>query len=289
MSPTDVLELPPPWAPHPRRVRWFIPLVALALSGCGGPDRHPTADFEALPSEGALRAGLLARAARGEATADLAHSIAASYWRTGDLDSTRLFLERAIALDPRHVDSLTWLSRLLYERGAITEGLAVLEPAMRGWADPPPEVRVNRAVLEIARGDLAAADSVLAACVTAHPTYAPAYGNLGYLELKLGRPAEAARRLRLAIALDSTVAEFHNNLGIACREELRFADSVTEFERAVALNPGFAEAHYNLALVYKLYLSDDERARLHFRRFLALGGLPNQEVAELFRREEAKR
>jgi Tfp pilus assembly protein PilF len=70
------------------------------------------------------------------------------------------------------------------------------------------------------------------------------------------------------------------------RKEQKFTESAHDFERAVELDPSFREAHHNLALLYKLYRSDDERARNHFRRFLTLGGQPDADVAALFLLEE---
>jgi Tfp pilus assembly protein PilF len=75
-------------------------------------------------------------------------------------------------------------------------------------------------------------------------------------------------------------------LGIVYRRQHDFEPAARAFERAIAIDPGFLEAHHNLALLYKLYLFDEDRARRHFRSFIALGGAAEEEIVALFRREE---
>ena len=144
----------------------------------------------------------------------------------------------------------------------------------------------NLALLKLAWGESEAAGTLLQRSIAEHPSYAPAYGNLGFLELQNGNLAAAQKALERAIELDDDIPEFHNNLGIVHRKQQQFAVAAHDFERAVALEPDFREAHHNLALLYKLYLLDDDKARQHFRRFLALGGQADAEVTALFQVEE---
>jgi tetratricopeptide (TPR) repeat protein len=254
-------------------IRHLLPgfVLLLPLLGCASSAQPLPAPIESPPSE-AL-------------SADRAHALASDSWRRGNHDSTRVYLEQALLLEPRHAESLAWLTRLLYEHGEIEAGLRLLDPALRDWDAPPPEVLVNLAVLTLASGDVVAADSILVACADAHPDYAPARGNLGYLRLQFKDYAGAAQQLEAALDLDPGVAEFENNLGIAYREASRLDDAIAAFARAADLDPTLAEAHFNLALVYKLNLDDDERGRAHFRRYLALGGVPDRDVAQLFQRD----
>ena len=269
-----------------------LALIALGLgvlSGCAGRSGRP--DLEEPPppvDEPTLRANYrTAIAAGGSGAADAAYALAGSYWRTHQPDSTRASLEEAVALDPRHPAALAWLSRLYYEAGEIERGITLLEPAAAATDSAShPEVLTNLALLKLAWGESEAAGTLLQRSIAEHPSYAPAYGNLGFLELQNGNLAAAQKALERAIELDDDIPEFHNNLGIVHRKQQQFAVAAHDFERAVALEPDFREAHHNLALLYKLYLLDDDKARQHFRRFLALGGQADAEVTALFQVEE---
>jgi Flp pilus assembly protein TadD len=271
----------------------YLVLVAISMAfaawmagGCGGTTDTRPAATAAEVNEAYTRALLSQEVRRQGYTPPLAQEIAASFWRSGQLDSSRVYLEMAVTIDPHYVPALTWLSRLYYEQGEIADGIALLEPVIFALTDPDPELLANLSVLRLAWGDVGEAESLLRTCQVKHPTYAPAYGNLGYLYLQLGDVDRAETELRAAIAQNGEVPEFHNNLGIVYRRAERFEQAADEFAQAIAIDPEFREAHHNLALLYKLYLYDDQRARRHFRSYLALGGRPDQEVSSLFRRVE---
>jgi len=258
--------------------------VLAALAGCAGRQAPPEAGVTPVRDERARRADYLNQvAAGGPGAADAAYALAESYWRSHKADSSRVFLEKTIALDPQHGPALAWLSRHLFEEGEIERGIALLEPAVPAEGAVHPEVLVNLALLKNAWGESETAAALLARAIAEHPDYAPAHGNLGYLHLQNGDLGRAAGELERAIALDSKLPEFHNNLGIVHRKQQKFAEAVNNFERALRLDPAFREAHHNLALLYKLYLANPEEARTHFRQFLALGGQADAEVQALFR------
>jgi len=263
--------------------------VAGGLNGCGQARPGDPEPLAAPPPELARRAELWQAVATDGRHAATLHPLAASYWRSGDLDSCRVLLEEAVALDPQHLDSLTWLSRLYYETGDIAAGLALLEPLAYTPRFEPPEILTNLAVLRMAAGRTDDASALLEQCVAVHPEYPAAYGNLGFIHMQAGDLEAARTALEAAIGRDPAVPQFHNNLGIVYRRMQRFRDAERAFQAAIAVAPDFIEAHHNLALLYKLYLHDDERARAAFRRFIALGGSASRQVTALFRLDESRR
>jgi tetratricopeptide (TPR) repeat protein len=266
-----------------------LAVAAALIAGCGGAsNQQPAAlgEDSAELEQLARRAALHEQASTIGYDAELCYELGASYWESGQLDSSRVYLEQAVLIDPYHVPSLTWLSRLYYEEGEIAEGILLLDPVVTSMEHPPAEILANMAVLRLAWGDIDHAIEHLLSCQHHHPGYAPAYGNLGYIYLQLGDLESAAGELRAAILHDATVPEFHNNLGIVYRRTDRFEQAANAFKRAIDIDPHFLEAHHNLALLYKVYLNDEDRARRHFRNFLALGGDPGDDVTQLFRRAE---
>jgi tetratricopeptide (TPR) repeat protein len=278
---------------HRHRPPRSVPLVqaailvahlALLTLSCGAPAHQEPREASARTrNEAALRARLRGAMLADGVSATLLHRIAASYWRSGQVDSSRQLLEQAVLLDSHHVPSLTWLSRIYYEHGDLAAGIALLQPVVDEAPDIDAEILTNLSVLRLASGDTTAAESLLRHCAERFPDHAPARGNLGYLDLCRGAPGRAISELEAAIRLDPTVPEFHNNLGIALRKTGDFGHAVRAFEQAIAIEPAFLEAHHNLAVLFKLDLFDDDRARQHYRSYIALGGRPRQELMALFR------
>jgi Flp pilus assembly protein TadD len=256
----------------------------MGIAGCAGPLWQGPGGSPRVANETLHRAELRAQMTPGVPAAPILNAMAASYWRSGSADSTRLLLKQALAEDPRHTPSLAWLSRLDYEAGEIEQAVALLEP-VAAEPNPDPEILTNLAMIKLAWGEVDTAESLLRAAIDRHPHHSPAYGNLGYLHLQSGDLKAAESDLEHAIQRDDRIPEFHLNLGIVHRRQQRFEDATRDFERALALDPEFREAHHNLGLLYKLYLFDEARAQAHFQRFLALGGQADQEVAALFRKE----
>jgi tetratricopeptide (TPR) repeat protein len=62
----------------------------------------------------------------------------------------------------------------------------------------------------------------------------------------------------------------HYNLAIIYENLGRYKEAAQEYERTLMLSPDDADIHYNLAIVYDDHLQDNEKAILHYRRYLEL-------------------
>lgn len=62
----------------------------------------------------------------------------------------------------------------------------------------------------------------------------------------------------------------HYNLAIIYENSGRFREAAQEYEKTLAICPDDADIHYNLAIVYDDHLQDNEKAIIHYRRYLEL-------------------
>ncbi|MDD5691418.1 MAG: tetratricopeptide repeat protein [Candidatus Omnitrophica bacterium] len=62
----------------------------------------------------------------------------------------------------------------------------------------------------------------------------------------------------------------HYNLAIIYENAGRYKEAADEYEKTLELAPDDADIHYNLAIVYDDHLQNNEKAILHYRRYLEL-------------------
>jgi Flp pilus assembly protein TadD len=78
---------------------------------------------------------------------------------------------------------------------------------------------------------------------------APAYNQLGFLQLKAGQAADAESNFKTAIALDPQYAEAQSNLGVLYGQQGKNAEAERLFVQASENNPQYSQAFANLGLI----------------------------------------
>lgn len=126
---------------------------------------------------------------------------------------------------------------LALRRGALADATACFDEALRVAAtDRERALAQNKhALVAIARGDLAAAQSAITAALATYAACVPAIVNSGNLLLETGDVAGAIARFETAIKLDPDYADAHHNLGVAYKRAGRRSDAVRELRRATGL------------------------------------------------------
>jgi len=110
-------------------------------------------------------------------------------------------------------------TRALFEEGVrlhqarrLSEAQALYERVLRERPGHPGALHLM-GVLDIQRGEPAAAVEKIRAAIAANPGAAPFHGNLGTALQALGRLDEAQKHYEQAVKLDRRYADAHNNLG----------------------------------------------------------------------------
>jgi tetratricopeptide (TPR) repeat protein len=135
----------------------------------------------------------------------------------------------------------------------IGEALADLDGQMRfAWvqAPPDPDALFEAAEHAAAEGELAVAERLYYACLSASPRDPVVRFNLGNTVRDLGRPAEAKAHYLAAIDAEPAFAEAHFNLGHLAMNAGQNTDAVAHFERAILADAEFPDPLYNLAALY---------------------------------------
>lgn len=196
-----------------------------------------------------------------------------TYRETGDLESARHMLLRAIALDPQrplpYIDLAVVflregkLDRALgqFEAGmnlsAAQRGLPDLDTAIRelrqaigNGAKEPGPYRVLGRLLGLAAADPAQVIAALEQAIRLRPDDPETHNSLGLVYVQTGDDEKAVAEFRKAIEFQPAYADAHQNLG-AVLTTSDTAEAVRELEIAVKLQPQLAKAQYNLALAYE--------------------------------------
>ncbi len=108
----------------------------------------------------------------------------------------------------------------------------------------------NKGMDSVRKGDSKKAVEHLSASVAAHPSFAPAYNELGVQYLKLADVDKAVAALQTAVKLSPADFQPRLNLGIALLNSKSFAEAEQHLVEALKKNPASAVAHMYLGMAF---------------------------------------
>ncbi len=117
--------------------------------------------------------------------------------------------ERALDLEPGHVDALNNLGMLSYEQGSLADAALLFRRA-----------------------------------VELHPNHVLSHFNLGSVLEETGKADQARRHLRIAVRLDPDHADAHYNLAFVCDKIGAYAEARRHWRRYLELDPDSSWATY---------------------------------------------
>ena len=129
---------------------------------------------------------------------------------------------------------------------------------------------------------LLAADSqaALERIAQQEPRLAGPHVNLGILHIRAGRWEKAEAALRKAIELNPANAPAWAHLGIVLRHQGKFDEALTAYQKALSIREDYALAHLNIGILYDIYFQKLDEALEHYRRYQALTGESDTQVAK---------
>lgn len=129
-------------------------------------------------------------------------------------------------------------------------------------------------------GDSKEAIQLLKITTETHPTFSPAYTNLGLQQLKLKNHKEAEVSLKKSLELkpDNPISYLH--LGVIYRLDGEFSDAKNMYTKALDLDSDYAEAHLNLGILLDMYLYELEDALDHYESYQSLLESKDKNVAK---------
>jgi tetratricopeptide (TPR) repeat protein len=135
----------------------------------------------------------------------------------------------------------------------IGDVLTELSGQMRfawGESPPDPDALFEEAEHAAGNGDLATAERLYYACLSASPRDPVIRFNIGNVVRDLGRAAEAKAHYLAAIDAEPSFAEAYFNLGHLAMSAGQSAEAVAYLERAILVEPNYPDPLYNLAALY---------------------------------------
>jgi predicted O-linked N-acetylglucosamine transferase (SPINDLY family) len=195
------------------------------------------------------------------------HLMASLCREEGDHERARGFLGDALRLAPDFIEARVAAARIARDRGAIAEGLTLIEEGLSRQPRSEPLWRV-RGELELARHDGVAAEAAFANALAIKPIDAEAHYNLGVALQKQGRRTDAARAYQRALVFDPRFADAHFNLGVLFTEQGHPAAAVSAWQAVLDRDPRRVAAWRNLGEALLAAGRIDEWLA-NFRRFEA--------------------
>ncbi|HMK86873.1 MAG TPA: tetratricopeptide repeat protein [Steroidobacteraceae bacterium] len=185
-----------------------------------------------------------------ESPADAQFCRALSLHRQSRFEEASLAYEEVLRRQPRHVQALTFLSVIAFER---REPARALELTARALEVDPASAAIHlmqgHVRLQLRHHEAAVASYERALALK--PDLPDAYWHRGNALAELGRHHAAVESYDAALRLDPRRAEVHASRGLALSELRQFQEALASFDCALAIDSASAQAHLSRAIALR--------------------------------------
>lgn len=199
----------------------------------------------------------------------LQHDLGVAYYRTGKLVEARKAFERAIAADPKDLESVQLEGLTLYRLGQPEAAIPYLQ-RVRDFS-PNANADANHVLglcyLNSRKYD--EARRAFAAEYSLQPESGAAYLVLAKMLMTANLPEQAAEAAQKALTLSPSLALAHFVIGEVALYKSDVDRAITEFQAERAINPGYAPVYERLGDAY-LRLNKFDAAQEVLMQSLAL-------------------
>jgi protein O-GlcNAc transferase len=192
--------------------------------------------------------------------------LGACHHRANKLQDALQALEKALSLEPHHIQARCAKGVVLCDLGRREEALHVFRKALR-LAPTDAQLLLNMGIVLEQRGDLHSALERYDLALRHHPEFASALLNRGSLLTRLGRLEDALGNNQRLVHLHPDWEDAQFNLGEVLLALGRWEAALATYGRAVRINPRFAKVHFamGLALAMLKRFSEAQQAFLKTR------------------------
>lgn len=244
--------------------RWCaVLLVVVCLSvGCAGPRSTARSTHQAAYSA-YLRGLMLERTAQlpdaldayqlaleyNQDVPQLHVRLGATYVKLGQPDRAIEEFEKALQLDPDHVDALRWVAMLHTSHGELDEAVAVYERLLNAQPDDR-FVMSTLADLYVLQGELARSVELYRRLIVEHGSSSQLHFNLGVLLGRLGQFDEALAELSRALEHAPESLEIRVALGLTFELQGDWERAAAHYEEAIRYDPSNPRLYHHAARAY---------------------------------------
>jgi tetratricopeptide (TPR) repeat protein len=186
----------------------------------------------------------------------------------GDLDGALADYDKAIALDPRNLDTLARRALTKRDKGDWDGALADYN-ALLALAPDNADAYSNRGYVKQTKGDLDGALADYTEALTRDPTIAKAYYNVGLIKVQRGDIDGGIEAYNKALDLDPKLARAYYNRGSAKNLENNLDGAIADYTQAIDLDPTNAMAFDKRGLARQAK-GDSDGALADFSQALAI-------------------
>lgn len=136
----------------------------------------------------------------------------------------------------------------------------------------------QQAIARAKDGEVDQAIELLEKVTRTSPDFTNVYTNLGLQYLQKKDLDQAEQAFDKAISLDATNYTAYNHRGVIMRRKGDFSAANEMYLAAIKHNPDYANAHHNLAILYDIYLYDQEQALYHYKKYQLLTNDSDKQV-----------
>jgi Tfp pilus assembly protein PilF len=178
-----------------------------------------------------------------------------------------LILADVLRRDPQNSRALYALGCALLSQCRAQDALAPLQAATRIRNDPEIDLRLATALHQTGRS--ADALSRLKRVVKRHPSFGPAFHELGRLLSDMDRHDEAIEAYRRGVEVSAMMPGLAIELGYALLHRRNIVGAKAAFARELDISANSPDALFGMAKVHQ-EVGENEAAAAFFRRYLAI-------------------
>lgn len=179
------------------------------------------------------------------------------YWIMGlssysveDFMNSKLYLEKAIQIDPVHLQSLFQLG-VIFQNNLIPQTALAYYKRVLVIDKNHFNARFNLAICLSLCNQKDEAIVEFEKCKKINPNYFHIYTNLGVIYLDLENINEAQINFKKALELNQSSAIALNNYGVSLFRDNNFNKAIDCFKKAIIIDPQYAEAYLNYGMALK--------------------------------------
>ncbi len=173
--------------------------------------------------------------------------------------------DEILKLDPRNAAVLQIRGCALLMQKRAAEAMAPLQAAAQGLRDAETDTLLAMALRQTGRTEEAL--SRLKRATKRQPPYAPAFHELGYLQMSLEHYDEAIEALRSGLEIAPMMPQLSIQLGEVLLRRRSYGDAKAAFARALEIAPNSADALFGIAKAHQS-LGEPAPAAAYYRRCL---------------------
>jgi tetratricopeptide (TPR) repeat protein len=179
------------------------------------------------------------------------------YANAGRLDDALSAAQKALSINPNHIEGRNNLGTLYERKGMYDEAIAEFKKAL-ALRPRYAKAHLNLGLSYFRTGEKDKAVSHYKQALSIKPYYADAYNYLGVVYSSEGKLDEAIKHYKWAQAINPSYAEAYYNLGLAYAKQKEWDKAIDQYKQVLSIKPQNTSARNNLAIAYMNKGATDE-------------------------------